>query len=337
MVLMIFDTTGTAARLGESAAQASEWQTRLLYYQDALVMIRQGFFGYGTNGYHYAQSFYQTGSTYHVKFVHSNWLQSFLDMGIAGGLVMGAFFFYIGFIRRMPWERRMAIFLMVGHGLVDIDFQFSILWMLVLVLIWKNGYEGRFISVRSWHYGLGLMYALVLVYFLTAASLAAMERNEAALTVYPYYTEAYRQVMKSDDPVDEKKAALAQRVIELNPYVSEGYEVLRLWALEEDRIDDALMYSEQLIYYSPILIEHYEAYSHMLILSATYHHAYGNDGLAMERIGRIMTLPELLSSLANEKDTGYNVRHKPRLHTNGVMMKDYREAVDLLEVIEGNR
>lgn len=78
------------ARVLNTSFQVSEWQTRLLYYDDSMSLLKKNIFGYGYLGYHYLQPGVQTESAYHVKFVHSGLIQMGLDFGI-GGLV--AFFF----------------------------------------------------------------------------------------------------------------------------------------------------------------------------------------------------------------------------------------------------
>lgn len=334
-VLYFFDNSDTALRLMETA-DASEWHSRLLYYSDSLKMVMDRPMGFGTNGYHYVQSFYQTGSTYHVKFVHSGLIQSFLDQGIAGGLVMAAFMVSCVFLGKHSIDKRLVLTAILGHSLIDMNLQFPVVWLLMITMLAWEG-DLRTFSIRPvTAAAMGLLVLLMSLMVLRPAMAYGRGDYRGAISAYPYYTEAYRQLLGKvgEDPA---MADYGKKLWTMNPYVTEAYGPLAAEAKENHRYDEALYWYDQRVQYSPLLIEHHEAYSHGLILAATYWHAYGMDGKALEAIEQMLLFPAILGELAKERYTDYNVKHIPELRMTSALLKDYEEASYLKGTIEGTR
>lgn len=336
ILLMVFDNRETAQRLTE-ATGSSEWHSRLLYYSDALKMIFNQPMGYGTNGYHYAQSFYQTGSTYHVKFVHSGWLQHFLDLGLIGGLMMSALMFHSVFLGGHQWMNRLVLLALLGHSLIDMNLQFPIVWLLVILLLSDEDQPTAILKgvpvIAVW----ASVFCLLMMtgYMMIPTTYFANGHYDQAISYYPYYTEAYRKYL-NNQATGELVVPYAKTLEGLNPYVTESYPVLRDEAIKNGDYDQALLYSKKMLTYSPLLIEHHEQYSHALLLAATYWHAYEEDDKAVEALQAMLLIPGSLDKLAKEKNTDYNVKHKPDLQMNDALMKDYIEASYLMnEINEG--
>ena len=68
---------------------SSTWKGRILYDLDALKMIAKYPFGMGYHGYAYIQGRMQTG-VYKTLFVHNDWLQAALDLGILPAVLFAA-------------------------------------------------------------------------------------------------------------------------------------------------------------------------------------------------------------------------------------------------------
>ena len=333
IVLVVFDHSETAQRLTQ-ATGSSEWHSRLLYYRDAIKMILSKPLGYGPNGYHYAQSFYQTGSTYHVKFVHSGLVQQFLDLGVVGGLLIAVLMFYSVFLGGHSWMNRLLLMALLGHSLIDMNLQFPVVWLLIIVLLSEVksptvelvGGKGKLLI------GTCVVTLCLACTMMLPTIYAARGHYKKAVNLYPYYTEAYRMYLNQQG-YEEGLVTYAERLEQLNPYVTEAYPILRDAAIQSGDYEAALIYSEKMVTYSPLLIEHHEQYSHALMLAATYWHAYGEDGQALEALAIIRQIPGSLEKLAKEKNTDYNVKHKPALMMNDALMKDYNEASYLMNKI----
>ncbi len=136
-------TAAAGGRLGDGL-QASELQTRLLYYKDGLAIFLKNPWGYGAYGYYLIQRQFQTGSTYLVKYIHNFLLQILLDGGAISGLLFGflllktLYFLFWGkdFAAAKRQDRQIgALFLvLLGHAFWDFDLEFSYVFLLLWLI-----------------------------------------------------------------------------------------------------------------------------------------------------------------------------------------------------------
>ncbi|MCF8017972.1 MAG: O-antigen ligase family protein [Vallitaleaceae bacterium] len=223
------------SRLTQMTPKVSEWQTRLLYYEDALRMIWDRPFGYGTFGYYYAQRAYQTGSMYHVRYVHSSLLQAFLDTGILGGITLAAFMIYIIFIKKYDGLNKLVVMVLVLHSLSDITLQFPYIWLLILVFSTdKEKVERKdFVLKKGFSNVAILLLLLPCIYFLVVEISYYRSNYETTLDLYQGHTEGARKYLATEDN-QEQQITLSQDLIRRNPYIIEGYLVLRDVAIKKD-------------------------------------------------------------------------------------------------------
>ncbi|MBN2220775.1 MAG: O-antigen ligase family protein, partial [Vallitaleaceae bacterium] len=127
-ILTFFISNSNPQRALQISVSSSEWLSRLLYYEDGLHMIWVRPFGYGHLGYYYAQRYYQSGASYHVKFIHNGALQLALDFGLPLLLLLVYFFFKVLRKGINDWQGKKILILgtigFFGHCLVDINLQF---------------------------------------------------------------------------------------------------------------------------------------------------------------------------------------------------------------------
>ena len=222
----------------------------------------------------------------------------------------------------------------LGHSLIDMNLQFPLVWLLIIALLYEDESRVLVLSPRYYRTGMiALLGGLILALYMALPAYQFANNNyKEAIDYYPYYTEAYRQYLSRDVDLEEA-LPYAQALENLNPYVTVAYEVLRDEAIEREAYEEALDYSKKKVIYSPLLIENHVQYSHALILAATYWHAYGEDEKAKIPLQEILQIPGDLDRLAKEKNTDYNVKHKPDLKMNDALMKDYIEAGYLMDEI----
>lgn len=344
-LMKLYDQTETANRLSEGFG-ASEWQSRLLYYEDALRMIWDNPLGLGYNGYHYLQSYWQTGATYHVKFVHSGILQAFLDIGIIGGLLFAIFMVYLVFVRAYPMKDRLVVMALLGHSLVDMNLSFPVVSLLVLVLVRREGLglaEGKTVKESRWPKGgrwaffLGGMAVMALAGWLLSGVLLFNQGSyREAIHRYPGYTEAYRRMLRQKT-TEDWMVPYAETLYEANPFITELYPVLIDHAVAAQDFEKGTAYSKAYVTYSPLHISHHERHSRTLIHGATWHLAHGNLEASEGYVRQILAMPGHLAELANDRRTNYNVNHQPDLRMSPALMKDYSEAGHIMEKIKNGR
>jgi tetratricopeptide (TPR) repeat protein len=311
--------------------KVSEWQTRLLYYEDAWTMIWDRPFGYGTFGYYYAQRAYQTGSMYHVRYVHSSLLQAFLDIGLLGGVALAAFMFYLIFIKKYDGMNKLVVMVLLLHSLSDITLQFPYIWLLILIFSMNKEETVRKESTQKKEYGYYILVLLLLpsLYFLVVEASHYMDDYEKTLSLYHSHTEAARKYLSTRD-YQEPQITLSQDLIQRNPYIIEGHLILRDVALDQGDYPLAVEHAKILVAINPLNIHRHEDYSTALLRAGEDCIKRGDVLQGKNYLETIRAIPKDLVRLAKEKNTYYNIRHKPQWGMTEKLNKDYEKAGELL-------
>ena len=108
---------------------SSTWKGRILYDLDALKMIAKYPFGMGYHGYAYVQGRMQTG-VYKTLFVHNDWLQAALDLGILPAVLFAAVMLRQLLKGSQSSMQKQILLLIMLHMLVDFDLQFTAIGLL---------------------------------------------------------------------------------------------------------------------------------------------------------------------------------------------------------------
>lgn len=338
LFVMVFDQGDAMLRLSESNLGVSEWQTRMLYYEDAVQIIAKRPMGYGPYGYYYVQRAFQTGSTYYVKLVHSSLLQYFLDLGLVGGLLFAAFGVYVVIFRRISPFARICLALLLGHSLIDIDMAYALIWLIIIVLMY-DGRSTKFYELKvekqmkAFGYSCLILLVLVGLYGLIVEMTFASKSYATAYNLYPYHTEAMRHDLgKLERPEDN--LAIAERLVRHQPYISKSYKVLYNDAMIDGRIDEGLTHARTLVNLNVLNIEYYEVLASTLRIYGETQILDGNVAEARLAFEEIARMPETLEQLAKEKKTHYNVKHVPSLTMTNELVGHYLVAKQWLETLE---
>lgn len=337
--LAILKQATLIGRLSESVQSASEFQTRLLYYQDAFHILMSKPWGLGYLGYFYYQRCVQTGSTYHVRYVHSSLLQMSLDYGLVAGLMLIGLALVLIFRGKKYWPMNWILLLLFGHSMIDLDAQFPyIWWMIWLLAFYKDKDKDKtqaqadgfhiFLKVkRGWVLVAMSILILWLGYFTTVTLLDDQKEYEKALGLYPVYTEAAKNLL-SPQSLDATSVQRAWKVVERNPYIMQGWEVIKIDALQKDEMSLAVSAAARMVAINPLNIRQYEQYGQTLVLAARVAYYGGNYEESKAYLAVLEGLPATINLLAKESDTDYNVNHKPELSVTQTLN-------ELLEIGDG--
>lgn len=353
LVIWLMDKGGAVERISTTTLQASEWQTRLLYYADALNMIWDNPLGYGPFGYFYLQRSWQTGSTYLVKLVHSSILQIFLDLGLVAGFITVVFGIYVMFIRWMDLTKRLALIALLWHSVVDVDFAYPYIWLILIVLMMEKSavefiadFRGNCrmtISVPRWKHTNGQGR------FQQAEPIRRSKRKQGffcsgELTVYAtlillalipvwfllvsmaYESRDYDRVLAMypnhtealrhsmiRSSAEPYTVALALDTLEDHPYILEAHEVLYNHYAQKRDFESALYHAREMARLNVLDISRYEVLAKTLRVTAQEKMIGGDTETAKIYFEEILELPGTLDQLAKDKNTHYNVRHVPYL------------------------
>lgn len=350
--IVIWERQLTAVtRVKEVSGSASEWVARLGYYKDAISIIKEHPFGTGYLGFYYVERLYQTGATYYVKFVHCSVLQLMLDVGILGGILFLCFFAYHFFKRDNTWGNRIILAIVFVHSLIDFDFEFSILWAILILIVLqssegsikileqknRNKHKDNSLVSRTLFISVFLCIAGIYTYFGIASSFTYYGQHQKAYELYPYYTEAkikHLNMEQSTNTYNDYFDALTSSIINQNDYSVEAYAWQRDYALYRKEYESAMELAIKTVQLNPLNIKQVEIYSTILLeysVDAFYRGEYKKSQEALEVI---FNIPQYLESLRHERVKDPSIRHAPSLIMTDILTKNQEDAEQLYERIK---
>lgn len=119
-------------RLRAITLTSSSLNGRLLYYMDGLRMIWDNPMGVGRGGFLYIQPLYQTG-VYTLRYIHNEYFQAALDGGLLAGVCTVLLPVALLVQKHLSLRERAVILCIAAHALIDFDFQFTAVVLLMLL------------------------------------------------------------------------------------------------------------------------------------------------------------------------------------------------------------
>jgi len=323
----------TASRLMVGAT-ASEFHSRLLYYKDGIAMIFKHPLGTGHLGYFYIQKAYQSGSAYSVKYIHSNLLQMSLDIGVVGGMLFIGYGIFNLFISRVKLGYRLLFLLIMGHGLIDFDFQFGIIWFVLIILMAKETNEDSSLRILHMSRKMPLYITILLIglLYISASFVTFLQytnHSYEAITIYPYYTEAKITMLRDTSLDINQRLEYAYELEKNQPNIVDSFAYIRDYDYNNKDYEMAEIYARICMEKNPMSITQVEAYSRILIGTTKAYMAQGLYDEAIQIIAKVYEIPDYLKALELEKSTSLGVRHKVTFHMTRQLNQDYYEAVKL--------
>lgn len=317
------------SRLADTSMQTSEWVTRLVYYKDALNIIAKFPFGTGYMGYSYIEKAYQTSSTYQVKFVHSNLLQYALDIGIIGALLCCSFLVLQLFSKKMDLILKLVMVTIAFHGLIDFDFEFPIILIILLITI---GVKQEVLKFKAFlKVPVVILAGLVLVYgYMAVTTYLAYDGQVAkAYTLYPGFTEAKLKELSHYKNYSLEQKLFAEALTNHNQYAVEAFAYQRDYYFHIKDFVKAQEFGEKCIELNPLNLKHVEIYSNILIECIEEAIKEEDYGLARQDLELILLIPDYLEKLAKERLSDYNIRHVPNLVMTDLLLTNDKKANQL--------
>lgn len=320
-------------RIQETSFKVSEWHTRLLYYIDGINIIKDYPMGTGHLGYYYLQRIYQTGSNYHVKYIHNHLMQVMLDAGIITGILMLIFYIINLANKKTELYERLTLAIIFFHSIIDIDFEFPIIMFLVLLIIGIDQDKNRIINLKKTNklYVIIFIWLMAYSYMFVGAFYSYHKEYDKSLWVYPYNTQAKSKLIDQYIKVNESKAyQLSIETVENNNYLLNAYEVMRDVAYQKGMLEEAIRHAEKIIDLNPLNIKHVEIYSKILLDTIKVSIEVGDIEKAQENFKKILDIPSYIATLEKQKLTDYNVKHVPQLSMTKELIEMHIEAERLL-------
>ncbi len=283
---IVVNTSGAITlnqRVAEINPNATEFQSRLLYYIDAIKIVGNHLFGLGYDGYFYIQGKYQTG-IYNVRLVHNSILQISLEIGILGvGAYLGILITWIKNVRRNKVSKKVQLifYAIIIHSIIDFDLTFlTVTNILVIMLyfsekkhtVYCEEYNKPISKSLANNKLTTIMCILVVLINLNiilgiSALYSYISRYDTALFWYKYNTEAI--CAKASIFYGEKKYTEASKYIEraqkLNKSNVTMLKPMRDIHIKYKNLEDALQIQRNIIKLDGMNIDEVEKYSDILL------------------------------------------------------------------------
>ncbi len=356
-----------SGRVTAISQNQSEWLSRLLYFEDGIKMIGKNIIGYGYGGYYQIQSYYQTGASYHVRFIHNSLLQMTLDYGLIGGLgfltlLVAPVFLILKYLRkRNRWtldegEREgfwwmIAFYLMTLHAMIDFDFQFYAwlilyIWIGIQMFTWLIGLEGHnsrnIIKVKKrgdnrsrLRLSITIRRLILLVsaglygFFFLVTYLQYEGKNMESYALYPYYTKNISSLLK-DQPLSPEMADIATKAIENNPYYTRGFAFLRDYHYNNGDFNEAVFYGRKAVEAAPLDMVQLEAYLTVAYSDLLVKYRQGMSLEDLAQYQDITNTEHYLKQLESIKKNNYTIKHQVDFKMTDYMREIVSRTVKLL-------
>lgn len=315
------------------STNASTFQGRLLYWEDAVRMLLKHPFGLGYMGYFYLQQAEQTG-VYSVRFVHNEWLQWVLDYGIVAGIGLVGYLFGKWRQSTISALGKEMLCLIAIYSFFDFHLQFFSIILIVLLLIprgdvvWQYEWSGK--KKGIW-YGLliGVGISVCLLLSVVVAECYAKSGNYGQAIKWNSLSAQYKQeyLLASDNL--EAADRYACELLKENQYLYPAYLIRSNAAAQRGELDKFVENRKQVLRLRKYKMQEYEDY--FQILFGWYMEACEEKNVSETKkcMDEMKAIQEMIEDTKKHTSVrAYRIQEKPDL------MLD-KEYVDLMEKMEG--
>ena len=296
-------------RVNTEMLGSSEFVTRLLYYKDAIDMIKENPLGYGYEGWYYQQAKVQTG-VYDSKFVHQSILQVALDVGVLPTIALVLLFGSTFFSKEQSKENRFLMVLILGHSMIDIDMEYMIFPILLCMMIPFEKCEKK---KNAWQVGAGFLLFLVYGVLMVADSCYAAKNNDTAIALVPFHTDALQEKLYTTTS-EKEQYALAQKIEKLNKNVSGVYEAFSNQLQKEKKYNEALEYEKKKLELNHYQMANYVKYTQFLSEALQYYNNKNDQETALKYAKEIVDVETKIKEVLEKTNPlCYQTIHPPRL------------------------
>ena len=253
-------------RLFMLSVNSSTLNGRFLYIRDGFLLLLRYPFGLGANGYSLAQGLTASG-LYQVKYVHCGLLQMMLDIGIIPGVMIFATITYL-IIKYFKKNIRnyIILFPVLIHGMLDIDFEFPLIVMIMILLL----PEGKILYSMSYSRekliailaGIMLIYCTLIPIGISDLYYLGDDYGKS-LAFFKYNTQARCEKISETDDISKVESD-AEFLMEHSRFCANGYQALGVIAYTQNDYGRMCDYLDEEIKLLPYQGEEYNMYFTLL-------------------------------------------------------------------------
>lgn len=270
---------------------------RLLYFADAIPAIFANPFGIGYMGYPAIEGIIQT-SRYFVTYIHNEFLQILLEAGWIPGILIG-FGLLTTLLSAQTTSKRLVLFAILSHCMLDFDLQFSIFWIIVLSCV-------DFHSGKKVDFGLSRVAGALLSIFVVLSLWLGVgdwfyhvHKFDICLGFTPFHTKAL-EVRLSDSDNLEEIDQIADRILSMNATHSLSYSAKANVAFSTGDIPSMIAHKENAIHFSPYSIAEYCDYFDKLYWAMQMYLQTNDTQSAAFCRNKLLQIPEMMVQVSQK-------------------------------------
>lgn len=256
--VLITKNIETIGRIFTISMDSSTLLGRILYWKDGLNLLLENIFGYGYMGYSYKIYEIQTGM-YYTKFVHNDYLQMALDIGIIPLVIFIIFLVKSLFSKNNSKLNKIILIAIIIHMFLEFDLQFMIIFYILLMCLEERTYKKIEIEKSITSYLVIGIVILVYGYYGIACFMNYIKQDEIAINMLGDFTEAKVNVMNSTENLNTANR-LADEVLEKNIYAYQAYGIKAIYYLQNNEFEKMIEMKKKEISldkYNPQVYEDY--------------------------------------------------------------------------------
>ena len=259
--VLITKNIETIGRIFTISMDSSTLLGRILYWKDGLNLLLDNIFGYGYMGYSYKIYEIQTGM-YYTKFVHNDYLQMALDIGIIPLVIFIIFLVKSLFSKNNSKLNKIILISIIIHMFLEFDLQFMIIFYILLMCLEERTYKKIEIEKSITSYLTIGIVILVYGYYGVACFMNYIKQDKIAINMLGNFTEAKVNVMNSTENLNTANR-LADEVLEKNIYAYQAYGIKAIYYLQNNEFEKMIEMKKKEIAldkYNPQVYEDYVLY-----------------------------------------------------------------------------
>lgn len=251
----------------------STFAGRLLYMYDALPLLLKYPFGLGYLGYHFMQGSFQSG-VYNVSYVHNDFLQIALDIGVIPLLLFIAAIVLFFFKKQVDFTDKIILAAFVLHSLLDFNLQFVGMFMLLVLLLNRN--DGKVFEITGFSpiKIIALLLVVINVYMCVPLALSQFTAYQASNALYPFNTRNKLLYLEQQEDVVVANE-IAEDILKYNTQYYAPYSVKAKYCYSKGDFVGVIENETAALQRNRFRYTEYKEYSIMLV----------NGILAYEQIG----------------------------------------------------
>lgn len=256
-ILLLTGNTSNIARITTLFTQSSTIYGRALYNYDGISQLTAHPFGLGYLGFYFIQNKIQTG-LYSVRYIHNDWLQIGLDIGILPMILI------LVIIIKNLWQMRkksnhsIVLLLLFLQSFMEFNLEYSVMGLLLMLFLSEQSLPNvKPQIIQKSSIAICTAALIPLIYISIPLSLAYMDKTELALKLYPYETNEQLKLL-SQSTNENEVAKLAEQILKQNKTCSLAYDAKAIVEMNNGLYPEAVTSMKKSIEYNRFEPQGYE-------------------------------------------------------------------------------